>query len=136
MEDRKRRTKEFLLNFHKSHFFVMNAESDELHGVHIPYDYDPLKKMHFCQSSVKNMIGTLFHNTPRESRCSDHRPVCEIFAVEFDAKNLNKGRFRKGILAQLQDFPIDTQPSTESNYDSCKIQLISPKEEEDDDEVS
>ena len=25
MEDRKRRTKEFLLNFHKSHFFVMNA---------------------------------------------------------------------------------------------------------------
>ena len=30
MEDRKRRTKEFLLNFHKSHFFVMNAESGEL----------------------------------------------------------------------------------------------------------
>ena len=31
MEDRKRRTKEFLLNFHTSHFFVMNAESGELY---------------------------------------------------------------------------------------------------------
>ena len=49
------------------------------------------------------MIGTLFLNTPRESWCSDHRPVCEIFAVEFDVKSLNKSRFRKGILAQLQD---------------------------------
>ncbi|KAL0671275.1 hypothetical protein Bca4012_033979 [Brassica carinata] len=132
MEDRKRRTKEFLLNFHKSHFFVMNAKSGELRwskkcslaactnldenkiiwkkrGGFDPYidfscaniaskftakstrqcrrrwctytyDYDLLKKMHFCV-----------------------RLVCEIFAVEFDAKSMNKGRFRKGILAQLQD---------------------------------
>ncbi|KAF3558604.1 hypothetical protein F2Q69_00017390 [Brassica cretica] len=56
------------------------AKSTRQYGVHIPYDYDPLKKMHFCV-----------------------RLVCEIFAVEFDAKSMNKGRFRKGILAQLQD---------------------------------
>ncbi|XP_010485317.1 PREDICTED: type I inositol polyphosphate 5-phosphatase 5-like [Camelina sativa] len=31
-----------------------------------------------------------------ESRFSDHRPVCAIFAVEVDVKSLNKGRFRKG----------------------------------------
>ncbi|WZZ26590.1 hypothetical protein YC2023_009991 [Brassica napus] len=38
----------------------------------------------------------------RESRFSDHRPVCAIFAVEVDVKSLNKDRFRKdGLYMQL-----------------------------------
>ncbi|KAH0886864.1 hypothetical protein HID58_062960 [Brassica napus] len=97
--------------------------SVEEDGVHIPYDYDLLKKMHFCVSSGKNMIGTLFLNTPRESWCSDHRLF--TYGVKILVAAI-----------ELSYSPIDTQPSTESNYDSCKIQLISPKEEEDDDEVS
>lgn len=39
----------------------------------------------------------------------------------------------------LLNSPIDTQPSIDSNYDSCKVPSISSKEEEeeeDDDEVS
>ncbi|XP_021630201.1 type I inositol polyphosphate 5-phosphatase 5 [Manihot esculenta] len=31
-----------------------------------------------------------------ESRFSDHRPVCAVFAVEIEAKNRNNSRFRKG----------------------------------------
>lgn len=53
-----------------------------------------------------------------ESRFSDHRPVCAIFAVEVDVKSLNKGRFRKGYscaaVRLVEDVAI---PQRHSFYD-------------------
>lgn len=36
------------------------------------------------------------------------------------------------LIRVLSNAPIETPPSVESNYDNCKVPLISSKEEEDD----
>ncbi|CAA7034736.1 unnamed protein product [Microthlaspi erraticum] len=53
-----------------------------------------------------------------ESRFSDHRPVCAIFAVEVDVKSLNKGRFRKGYSCSAAKLVLeDCTPQRHSFYD-------------------
>ncbi|KAF8089300.1 hypothetical protein N665_0510s0013 [Sinapis alba] len=52
-----------------------------------------------------------------ESRFSDHRPVCAIFAVEVDVKSLNKGRFRKGYSSAAARLVEDDTPKRHSFYD-------------------
>ncbi|EOA13320.1 hypothetical protein CARUB_v10026355mg [Capsella rubella] len=52
-----------------------------------------------------------------ESRFSDHRPVCAIFAVEVDVKSLNKGRFRKGYSCAASRLVEDCIPQRHSFYD-------------------
>ncbi|XP_002864939.2 type I inositol polyphosphate 5-phosphatase 5 [Arabidopsis lyrata subsp. lyrata] len=52
-----------------------------------------------------------------ESRFSDHRPVCAIFAVEVDVKSLNKGRFRKGYSCAAARLVEDCIPQRHSFYD-------------------
>ncbi|KAL1215476.1 Type I inositol polyphosphate 5-phosphatase 5 [Cardamine amara subsp. amara] len=53
-----------------------------------------------------------------ESRFSDHRPVCAIFAVEVDVKSLNKGRFRKGYSCAAPRLVLeDCIPQRHSFYD-------------------
>ncbi|XP_050204840.1 type I inositol polyphosphate 5-phosphatase 5 isoform X2 [Mercurialis annua] len=42
-----------------------------------------------------------------ESRFSDHRPVCAVFAVEVEAKNRNYNRFRKGYSCASQKMDYD-----------------------------
>ncbi|CAH2043401.1 unnamed protein product [Thlaspi arvense] len=53
-----------------------------------------------------------------ESRFSDHRPVCAIFAVEVDVKSLSKGRFRKGYsCAAARSVEDCSIPQRHSFYD-------------------
>ncbi|KAL0721475.1 hypothetical protein Bca4012_036074 [Brassica carinata] len=52
-----------------------------------------------------------------ESRFSDHRPVCAIFAVEVDVKSLIKGRFRKGYSSAAARLVEDDTPKRHSFYD-------------------
>ncbi|CAH8391148.1 unnamed protein product [Eruca vesicaria subsp. sativa] len=52
-----------------------------------------------------------------ESRFSDHRPVCAIFAIEVDVKSLNKGRFRKGYSSAAARLVEDDTPKRHSFYD-------------------
>lgn len=49
-----------------------------------------------------------------ESRFSDHRPVCAIFAVEVDVKSLNKDRFRKGYSCAASRLVDDSTPQKHS----------------------
>ncbi|XP_010546411.1 PREDICTED: type I inositol polyphosphate 5-phosphatase 5-like [Tarenaya hassleriana] len=53
-----------------------------------------------------------------ESRFSDHRPVCAVFAVEVKVKNASKSRFRKGLscASTRLDFD-DCIPKRHSFYD-------------------
>ncbi|KAL0686378.1 hypothetical protein Bca4012_053226 [Brassica carinata] len=52
-----------------------------------------------------------------ESRFSDHRPVCAIFAVEVDIKSMNKGRLRKGYSSAAARLVEDCIPQRHSFYD-------------------
>ncbi|KAF3543815.1 hypothetical protein DY000_02005764 [Brassica cretica] len=52
-----------------------------------------------------------------ESRFSDHRPVCAIFAVEVDVKSMNKGRLRKGYSSAAARLVEDCIPQRHSFYD-------------------
>ncbi|WZY79754.1 hypothetical protein YC2023_026138 [Brassica napus] len=52
-----------------------------------------------------------------ESRFSDHRPVCAIFAVEVDVKSMNKGRLRKGYSSAAARLIEDCIPQRHSFYD-------------------
>ncbi|KAG2284552.1 hypothetical protein Bca52824_055772 [Brassica carinata] len=52
-----------------------------------------------------------------ESRFSDHRPVCAIFAIEVDVKSMNKGRFRKGYSSAAARLVEDCIPQRHSFYD-------------------
>ncbi|CAH8313186.1 unnamed protein product [Eruca vesicaria subsp. sativa] len=52
-----------------------------------------------------------------ESRFSDHRPVCAIFAVEVDVKSMNKGRLRKGYSSVAGRLTEDCIPQRHSFYD-------------------
>ncbi|WZZ16064.1 hypothetical protein YC2023_109153 [Brassica napus] len=49
-----------------------------------------------------------------DSRFSDHRPVCAIFAVEVDVKSLNKVRFRKGYSCAASRLVDDSTPQKHS----------------------
>ncbi|KAF2284071.1 hypothetical protein GH714_018788 [Hevea brasiliensis] len=50
-----------------------------------------------------------------ESRFSDHRPVCAVFAVEVEAKNRNNSKFRKGYscaaprMVEYDEFKLQRQ---------------------------
>ncbi|EEF29250.1 type I inositol polyphosphate 5-phosphatase, putative [Ricinus communis] len=52
-----------------------------------------------------------------ESRFSDHRPVCAVFAVEVEARNRSNGRFRKGYSCAAQRMEYeDCIPQRHSFY--------------------
>lgn len=52
-----------------------------------------------------------------ESRFSDHRPVCAVFAVEVEMKNNKAGKFRKGNSCTVARMDIeDGIPHRHSYY--------------------